>query len=279
MRQGRNQTAEFVHELWQAYFAARALRQAPDMSALSEHLHEPTWWDTALFYAGLGDASELVESLVARGNVALAGYAVAHAQQVRTDLRESVTQALITRAWEGDGHAIAALSEMSSESGVDHFSKLLKDKDPNVRTRAAEILGWLQLDRGIEYLLPQLRDVSPDVRDKVLEALGHARTERVIEPLLVALRGDPRVGVSDTRLRIAAAKALGEVASDKAVPALIVDLQIGEPEVRAVAAEALKRITSPLMLKPLASVAASGDDLARQYAQEILAVVNGKRRD
>jgi HEAT repeat protein len=110
----------------------------------------------------------------------------------------------------------------------------------------------------------------------VLEALGHARTERVIEPLLVALRGDPRVGVTDTRLRVAAAKALGEVASDKAVPALIVDMQIGEPEVRAVAAEALKRITSPLMLKPLESVAISGDDMARQYAKEILAVVNGK---
>ena len=275
MRRNKNKTADFVHELWQAYFAARALRQASDMAALSEHLHEPTWWDTALFYAGLGDASELVESLVARGNVALAGYAVAHAQQVRADLRESVTQALITRAWEGDGHAIAALSEMSSEPGVDHFAKLLKEKDPNVRTRAAEILGWLQLDRGIEYLLPQLRDVSPDVRDRVVQALGHARTDRVVEPLLVALRGDPRAGMADTRLRIAAAKALGEVASDKAIPALIVDLEIGEPEVRAVAAESLKHIISPLMLKPLESVAKSGDDLARQYAKEVLAVVNG----
>jgi hypothetical protein len=275
MRPGKFKTAEFVHELWQAYFAARALRQAPELTPLSEHLAEPAWWDTALFYAGLGDASELVETLVARGNVFLAGYAVAHAQGVRTELRDSVTQELISRAWDGDGSAIAALGEMNSDSAVDWFAKKLKDKDPAVRTRAAEILGWLQLDRGIEYLLPQLRDVNPDVRDKVVEALGRSRTDRVIEPLLVALRGDARVGSVDTRLRVAAAKALGEVASDKAVPALIVDLQLGEPEVRAVAADALKRISSPLLVKPLRGVAQSGDEDARRYAAEILALVNG----
>ncbi|MDE3090182.1 MAG: HEAT repeat domain-containing protein [Chloroflexota bacterium] len=276
MRAGKNKTAEFAHELWQAYFAARALRQAPDLASLAEHLAEPAWWDTALFYAGLGDASELVETLMARGNSYLAGRAVAHAQGVRQELRDAVTKELISRAWDGDGSAIAALSEMASDGAVDWFAKQLKDKDPAVRTRAAEILGWLQLDRGIEYLLPQLRDVNADVRDKVVEALGRARTDRVIEPLLVALRGDARVGTVDTRLRIAAAKALGEVASDKALPALLVDLQIGEPDVRAVAAQALQRITSPLMLKPLQGVLQSGDEEAKKYAAEILAIVDGK---
>jgi hypothetical protein len=276
MRLGKNKTAEFVHELWQAYFAARALRLSPELTPLSEHLAEPAWWDTALFYAGLGDASELVETLVARGNLFLAGYAVGHAQGVRPELRDSVTQELMNRAWDGDGNAIAALGEMSSDIAVDWFAKKLKEKDPAVRTRAAEILGWLQLDRGIEYLLPQLRDVSADVRDKVVEALGRARTDRVIEPLLVALRGDARVGTVDTRLRVAAAKALGEVATDKAVPALIVDMQLGEPEVRPVAADALKRISSPLMLKPLLGVLQSGDEEAKKYAEEILALVDGK---
>jgi HEAT repeat protein len=75
---------------------------------------------------------------------------------------------------------------------------------------------------------------------------------------------------------VAAAQALGEIASDKAAPALMVDLQLGEPEVRAVAANALKRIASPLVRKPLESIARSGDEQARQYAAEILAVLNGK---
>jgi HEAT repeat protein len=159
---------------------------------------------------------------------------------------------------------------------VDDWATKLKDKDPRVRMHAAETLGKLQSDRGIDYLLPTLRDANGDVRDKVVEALGHARTDRVIEPLLVALRGDSRAGAPDVRLRVAAAKALGEIASDKAVPALIVDLQVGEPAVRAAAAEALKRIHSPLMLEPLHGFAQSPDDELRQYAGDILAVVNGK---
>lgn len=276
LRLGKNRTSEFTHDLWQAYFAARALRHAPSLDPLMEHLADPAWREVVLFYAGLGEASVLAERLVEQNNFELAGWVVAHAREVRTDLREAITKELITRAWDGDDTAIAALSEMQSDTAVDAFAAKLKEKDPTVRMRAAQLLGHLQLDRGIEYLLPQLRDVSAEVRDCVVEALGRSRTDRVIEPLLVALRGDPRVGVSDTRLRVAAAKALGEIASDKAAPALIVDLQLGEPEVRAVAADALKRIASPLVRKPLEGIARSGDEQARQYAAQVLAVLNGK---
>ncbi len=276
LRLGKNRTAEFIHELWQAYFAARALRHAPTLEPLVEHLTEPAWREVVLFYAGLGEASVLAERLVEQNNFGLAGWVVAHAREIRTELREAITKELIARAWDGAADAIAALAEMQSDTAVDALAAKLKEKDPTVRMRAAQLLGQLQLDRGIEYLLPQLRDVSADVRDAVVEALGHSRTDRVIEPLLVALRGDPRVGVTDTRLRVAAAKALGEIASDKAAPALMVDLQLGESEVRAVAADALKRMASPLVRKPLEGIARSGDEQARQYAAEVLAVLNGK---
>ncbi|MBI5303392.1 MAG: HEAT repeat domain-containing protein [Chloroflexi bacterium] len=276
LRTAKNRTAEFVHELWQAYFAARALRLTPDLAAILAHLQDPSWEETLLFYAGLGDADNLADAVRSRGDLYFTGRILAHARAARADLRDAVTDELTRLAWQGDPRAIASLSEMNSEVAVDGYAAKLKDKDPAVRTRAAQVLGLLQLDRGIEYLLPQLRDVNADVRDKVVEALGRARTDRVIEPLLVALRGDPRVGQIDTRLRVAAAKALGEIGSDRAAPALIVDLQVGEPEVRAVAAEALKRITSPLMLEPLRGIAQSGDAEARRYASEILAIVNGK---
>jgi len=161
------------------------------------------------------------------------------------------------------------LSEMGDAGVVEGLAGKLKDPDPAVRMRAAEILGQLQMDRGIEHLLPHLRDANGDVRDQVAEALGLARTDRVIEPLLVALRGD-------SRLRVAAAKALGEIAEDRAVPALLVALQLGEPAVRAAAAGALKHFHSPLMIEPLRSYAHSVDDELRRYAEDILAVVNGR---
>jgi HEAT repeat protein len=273
LRASKHHTTEFTHALWQAYFAARALCQSSDLAPLTNHLSDPSWRETILFYAGMGDADALVEALVARGDVFLAGHAIAHARAVRAELCKSVTQELMRRAWDGEPRAVAALSEMSSEIAADGFAAKLEDKDAAVRTRAAEILGQLQLDRGIEYLLPWLRDANPDVRDNVVEALGRSRTDRVIEPLLVALRGTSRVGTVDTRLRVAAARALGEIASDKAVPALVVAWQLGEPEVRAAAAEALKRIKSPLISKPLEGILASGDDEARKYAADVLAVI------
>jgi hypothetical protein len=276
LRATKNRTVEFAHELWQAYFAARALRETTDFAPLRQHLADPAWRQVLLFYAGLGDATELVLNLLSQGNAFLASYAVAHARTIRADLRATATQEMVDRVWSGDVHAAAVLSEMGDDAVIDGVAAKLKDKDPVVRMRAVEILGQLQSDRGIDYLLPHLRDVNGDVRDKVVEALGHARTDRVIEPLLVALRGDSRVGVPDERLRVAAAKALGEIASDQAAPALIVDLQAGDPVVRAAAAEALKRIHSPLLVEPLQGLAQSPDDELRQYAQDILEVVNGK---
>ncbi len=275
LRAGKNHTAVFTHDLWQSYFAARALRHAPNDEPLLQHLTDPNWFDTILFYAGLGDSQALMDALLARGEHALAGFVVAHAKQVRDESRQAVTTTLMDRAWSGDARAVAALSEMHSETAVDQFAARLKDKDVAVRTRAVELLGQLQLDRGIEYLLPQLRDANRDVRDQVVGALGKSRTDRVVEPLLVALRGDARVGTVDTRMRIAAARALGEIATEKAFTALLVDLQIGEPEVREVVAESLQRIQTPLMSKPLRAILQTGDPLARQYAEQVLAVVDG----
>jgi hypothetical protein len=268
LRAGKNRKAEFIHDLWQAFFAARALRANPEQ--LPEVLSDPAWEEAIAFYAGMGDASECMAQLVARGEWTRAGRALAHATAVPAALRDAITTELVRRAWDGDPGAGSALAEMDSDTVVSGLAARLKDAEPAVRGRAAQLLGALRLDRSVAYLLPQLRDPDGDVRDAVVAALGLARTDRVIEPLLVALRGDPRSGQSDTRLRTAAAKALGDTGSDRAVTALIVDLQVGEPEVRAAAAESLKRITSPLMFKPLAGLVSSGDEETRRFAAEIL---------
>lgn len=275
LRESKNQTCDFVHLLWRAYFAARAVRLAGDISPIAAHLHDLDWRETIFFYAGLGEASELVAALIKDGDWHFAGEAIAHAQNVRADLRDEVTKVLVERAWKGDPLAPVVLGEMGSDAAVAALAARLKDPDPIVRSRAAEILGRMQLDRALEYLLPQMRDVNADTRDRVVQALGHSLSNRVIEPLLGAFRGDPRVGFVDTRLRVAAAQALGQVGSDKAVPALIVDLQTGEPEVRAVAVDALKRIHSPLMIKPLQGILPILDEATQKAVAVVLAGMNG----
>ncbi len=247
---------EFKHSLLQDFLASRAIRRNPDFEPMRVHLFDAEWRDVALFYAGLGDAQEIVQAALEKNDLEFAAAALAAAAEPNAKLVEQTVKGLVTRAWDNnDENAMTALGSLRNNMASDFFAAKLKDKNAEVRLRAAYILGKLHTDRSLEYLLPQLRDPSDDVRAQVIASLGASRSERVIEPLLVALRGDPRVAASDTRMKIAAAKALGEYGTDKAVPALIVDLQVSDDDVREQAILALEKIRGSFAIKPLTEIA------------------------
>jgi hypothetical protein len=251
-----NGRIEFKHSLLQDFLAARALRRNPDFEPRREQLRDPAWRDVVLFYAGLGQAEEIVGLALEKNDLELAASALAATPDPPAKLLEQTVKALVARAWDDhDENAIHALGGLRNNMASDFFAAKLRDKNVEVRHRAAYILGNLHTDRSLEYLLPQLRDPSDDVRVQVLASLGASRSERVVEPLLVALRGDPRVASTDTRLKIAAAQALGEYGTDKAVPALIVDLQVSEGEVRQQSMIALDKIRGAFATKPLTEIA------------------------
>lgn len=263
---------EFVHPLLRDMLAARALRRNPELTPVLEHALDQEWHHVLLFYAGLGDPRGLVEALLDDDQLELAALALAESAGPFEDLEKRIAEPLIRRAWEGQApSAVSALSALRSNGAADFFAARLKERDPAARMRAASILGTLNTDRAVEYLLPQLRDTNAEVREQVVDALGRSTSDRVVEPLLVALRGDTRVGAVDTRMRVAAARALGEVGTERAVPALIVDLQVGEPEVRKEAVSALLKIGSGLALKPLQAIALSNQSAeVRAAADQVL---------
>ena len=273
-----NGSIAFKHALLQDFLAARALRRNPDFAPLREHLDDAAWHDVALFYAGLGGAEHIAAYALEQNNLYFAGAALAAADEPPPALLEQTVKALAARAWDDhDENAIAALGKLRSNQASDFFAAKLRDKNADVRLRAAYILGKLHTDRSLEYLLPQLRDPSSDVRVQVIASLGQSRSERVIEPLLVALRGDPRVAASDVQLKIAAAHALGEYGTDKAVPALLVDMQVSEGELQTQAIYALEKIRSPFALKPLESIAATDKrEPARVAAAQVLQDMAGQ---
>ncbi len=285
---------EFRHSLLQDFLTARALRRNPDFEPMREHLFDAEWRDVALFYAGLGDATEIVQAALGDGKdvagkdvagrdvpperLYLAAYALAATAEPNAKLLEQTVKGLVARAWEdNDENAMRALGSLRNNMASDFFAAKLKDKNAEVRLRAAYILGKLHTDRALEYLLPQLRDPSDDVRAQVIASLGSSRSERVIEPLLVALRGDPRVAASDTRMKIAAAKALGEFGTDKAVPALIVDLQVSDDDVREQAILALEKIRGSFAVKPLTEIAQTDKkEHVRAAAMRVLQNMHGE---
>lgn len=268
---------EFKHSLLQDFLAARALRRNPDFEPLKEHLFDLRWREVAVFYAGLGTADEVASAALEKNDLEFAAAALAATGEPPANLLETTVKGLVARAWDDhDERAMRALGELRSNMASDFFAAKLRDKSAEVRNRAAYILGKLHTDRALEYLLPQLRDPSTEVREQVIASLGASRSERVIEPLLVALRGDPRVATSDTRMKIAAAKALGEYGTDKAVPALIVDVQVSDAEVVEQAIIALEKIRGNFAVKPLIQIAETDKkEHVREAAVRVLKDMQG----
>ena len=91
------------------------------------------------------------------------------------------------------------------------------------------------------------------------------------------MRGDPRVAASDTRLKIAAPKALGEYGTDKAVPALIVDVQVSDEDVGVEPLPLWKRFRSSFAVKPLTSISETDKrEEVRMAAARVLNDMQGK---
>jgi hypothetical protein len=277
LEQRQGGRVEFKHSLLQDFLAARALRRNPDFAPMREHMEHPDWREVALFYAGLGGAGDVARVALEKNDLAFAADALAAVNDPPLELTEQTVKALVARAWDdGDADAAQVLGTLRNNMASDFFAAKLRDKNADVRLRAAAILGKLHTDRALEYLLPQLRDPSTEVREQVIASLGASRSERVVEPLLVALRGDPRVAASDTRLKIAAARALGEYGTDKAVPALIVDVQVSDDPVREQAVIALEKIRSSFAVKPLTQIAQTDKkEHVRAAAQRVLDNMQG----
>ena len=64
----------------------------------------------------------------------------------------------------------------------------MKDKDPNVRFKAAVALGASKDSRALEPLVAALKDENLNVRIYIPRALGQLKDSRAIEPLIATLK-------------------------------------------------------------------------------------------
>lgn len=126
--------------------------------------------------------------------------------------------------------------------------ELLKDKDWDVRWRAAEALGELKAQEALDALTKALDDDDKDVRWAAVSALGEIGSKKAIETLIAALKN------KNWDVRWLVAELMQEVGSRKAVPALTEALKDKEPLVRGSAAAALGEIKDKRPVGPLIEI-------------------------
>jgi HEAT repeat protein len=136
--------------------------------------------------------------------------------------------------------AIGELTNMvpgDRASAVPKLVTLLGDADAWVRMAAARAIGEVRDHRATETLIATLSDADWRVRRLAAWALNEMKETRAVSALCNLLLTDSRAEV-----RTAAAEALGEIASNEALPSLRQALNDVEPEVRAKANRAITEI-------------------------------------
>jgi len=158
--------------------------------------------------------------------------------------------------------ADAALQELGGLT-VEPLHAALRDGDPKVRERAADILGKIKDRRSVDPLITALRDNDKSVRYAVAGALGQIADSRVVPPLIAALR-DPEPIVSD-EAQYSLAR-LGNLAFDL----LIATLQHKDPTLRGLAIETLGLIGDLRAVPPLINALKDRNDFLRSDAAKAL---------
>ncbi len=153
----------------------------------------------------------------------------------------------------------------------DQLSVALQHSNPQVRYRAAWVLGYTHDPRAFDLILPLLEDPDPEVRYDAAIALGILGDQRSVAPLIA------RIHKRDEEHYVDAAAADGLVRLGQlAVPALLESLSSKDSWVRICAAYALGSIADPRAIEPLRKQLADPDEGARLAAEESLEVIEAR---
>jgi HEAT repeat protein len=150
------------------------------------------------------------------------------------------------------------------------ISGLDSEQPPVVRRAAAAALGKIGDTRACEALAKALKDSDCIVRRSSIESLRLIGDPGSDDFLIASLRDD----FADVRL--AAAAALGERRSAKAVQALIIDFLATEPIERKAACQALTQI-GVAAVEPLIAALAHRQWIVREYAASVLGNIGDAR--
>lgn len=225
------ETYDFLHLSFQEYFTALELWEQPQgMDTIIKNLDKPWWEEPILLYAGISkDAGPLIRKIQAEvpedifySSLMLSGKCITDAEFTDPELKEEIIQKLWSLYREGEffmhkANTIEVLHQTKPKSIINFLLTQLKDKNPEVRQRAALDLGAIGSIEAIEPLtkLP-IYNSEKIVRSNSARALGDIGDSQAIKPLIKALTSE-----KDSEVRMSTAKALGNIGDNQAIEPLM----------------------------------------------------------
>jgi HEAT repeat protein len=304
----------FTHPTFQEFLTARYILDNDLENFLVARKGDKYWLEVTLLYCGMKDTTNLLQKILKEKedifytNLFLAGRCLAESLSVDPKLRAQITQKLFDIYWDKNefgksqktsfeilkqvkdqkiilnllelvkdkdidvrGRAADALSQIRAKEAVLPLLELLKDKEGYVRGRAAYVLGQLQAKEAVLPLLELLKDKESDVRGSAASALGQLQAKEAVLPLLELLK-DKEGGV-----RGCAASALGQIQAKEAILPLLELLKDNDREVRWRAAFALGQLQAKEAVLALLELLKDKDIHVRGSAASALGQMQGKQ--
>jgi HEAT repeat protein len=153
--------------------------------------------------------------------------------------------------------AVSALGAIGSEVAIPGLLQLLEDSDTNVRWRAADALGAIGSEAAIPGLLKLLKDSDTNVRWRAADALRQIGTEAAIPEVIKLVKH------SNSDVRQSAANALGQIGTEAAIPGLLKLAEDSDGYVRCTTAKALGNIGSTAAISGLLKLSKDSDSYVR----------------
>ncbi|MCC3602308.1 MAG: HEAT repeat domain-containing protein [Microcoleus sp. PH2017_29_MFU_D_A] len=269
---------EFHHQLFQEYYAGRALRKlfdekhddvTDDKRLQHFYLNYFKWTEPLAFMLSLladEDRAVRVVRLALDVDVMLGARL---AGEVKREFQKStvgLVDGLDVPGW----LKVALLQEVRSDEAIPGLLKFVEDSDSDVRRRAVDALGAIGSEAAIHELLKLVEDADRKMRWRVADALGKIGSEAAIPALLKLLED------LDTNVRWRAADALRQIGTEAAIPELFKLVEDSNSDVRQSAANALGQIGAEAAIPALLKLAEDSDSYVRWTTAKALGKIGSK---
>jgi len=269
---------EFHHQLFQEYYAGRALLKLlveRHQDAINDerlqhfYLNYFKWTEPLAFMLSLlGDEVQAVRvvRLALEVDVMLGARLAGEVQREFQKQTVGLVDGSNVPWW----LKVGLLAEVRSDEAIPGLLKFVEDSDSDVCRRAVDALGAIGSEAAIHELLKLVEYSDRKMRWRVADALGKIGSEAAIPALLKLLKD------SNTNVRWRAADALRQIGTEAAIPESLKLVEDSNSDVRQSAANALGQIGAEAAIPALLKLAEDSDSYVRWTTAKALGKIGSK---